>query len=196
MSLNMLNSTATYVYMPVTDDGSDDEDEDEQVEGCAENLRMGTSICSIITRIKEDGIHVNGGVTPDVEPERFRRHRVHCAAFAVVGSPTVPPRGPVPRSATIFRRRGTRHGIHCTMRVRLDMSSTRFVRVWAAAQNDRGQVLTAATFLFELRSRPRGAGLESFRLIERDASIAERPLWARRTGGHAATTVAHESGLA
>lgn len=191
MSLSVLNSTAYVVYTPVPGDGADDDEEDEeqQVEGCQQNLDRGTSICTGVTRITEDGIVVQGGVTPDVEPERFRRHRVHRAVFAVLGSATPPPRGPVPGSVTLCRRRGTRHGIRGTFRVRMDTSTTRFVRVWAVAQNDRGQILSAMTFLFELRRRRRGSGLESFRLIERGDSLSDR----RPSARESRTTLIHDS---
>ncbi len=183
MSLLILNSTAYAVYTPVVSNDDekegeqDEEDEDDQSRNCEESIDDGTSTCAWISRPEYVGLPIQIGAPPDIQPTGGIRGRVERLVTGIVGSPgNPPPRGPVPRDAQIVRSRGARHGIHRVVRVPMDVQRTRFVRIWNVALDRRGRVLSAITFLFELRRRPRGGGYESVRLIERpDGAKAHVP---------------------
>lgn len=183
MSLLILNSTAYAVYTPVVSNDDekegeqDEEDEDDQSRNCEESIDDGTSTCAWISRPEYVGLPIQIGAPPDIQPTGGIRGRVERLVTGIVGSPgNPPPRGPVPRDAQIVRSRGARHGIHRVVRIPMDVQRTRFVRIWNVALDRRGRVLSAITFLFELRRRPRGGGYESVRLIERtDGAKAHVP---------------------
>lgn len=181
MSLVILNSTAYAVYTPVAssdeDKEDDEEDETDQSRNCKESVEDGTSTCAWISRPKYESLPIQISAPPDIQPTGGIRGRVERVVTGIVGSPgTAPPRGPVPQDTRIVRSRGSRHGIRRVVHVPMDVQRTRFVRIWNVALDRRGRVLSAITFLFELRRRPRGGGYESVRLIERtDGAKAHVP---------------------
>ncbi|MBL8768239.1 MAG: hypothetical protein JNL94_12765 [Planctomycetes bacterium] len=179
MAFAVLNGTSYQVYTPAEPTDDTEEDEDDQSKSCQENIDRGTAVCAWISRVFEDGVIADIGIPPDIHSGRSGEARVTRALMAVAGSRDTPPsREPPPNSALVIHSRGSRHGIHRAVRVRMDTSTTRYVRIWGLALGVRGQVLNAVTFLFELRRRRRGAGLESFRLIEQpngQAPLDPRP---------------------
>lgn len=155
-------------YKSSTPTTSNEEDEDDQSRSCQENIDRGTAPCTWISKVTENAMVANQGLPPDIL-NGLRRSRVARAVLAIVTSSSDrPASSPVPDSAMVFFSRGSRHGIHRAIRVRMNTATTRYIRAWCVAQDDRGRALKGVTFLFELRRRRRGAGLESFRLIEQD----------------------------
>ncbi|MBK6939579.1 MAG: hypothetical protein IPH13_05120 [Planctomycetes bacterium] len=177
MSLFVLNSSAYITYTPPPSDEGDDEnkpddgeeDEDDQSRSCEENVDDGTAICAWISRPKAELIPILISAPPDIQPFGVKRGRVASIVTGIIGHPTTPPAPyPVPAATAIVRSRGARHGVHRVVGIPMDTRTTRFVRIWSVALDRRRHALCAITFLFELRHKPRGGGVESIRLIERD----------------------------
>lgn len=182
MSLLVLNSTAYAYYTPPTKDADAEEDEEDQSKSCQENVDNGTAPCAMITRPKTEFLPIALNSPPDIHGGGIKRGRVDRLLTAVLGSSDGPPaRDSVPASATLLRSRGSRHGIRRCVRVRMDTRTTRYVRIWSVALDRHRRVLCAITFLFELRAKPRGGGIESFRLIEGDQGHATSTPRARST---------------
>lgn len=176
MSLIVINSTSCDVYVAPagkTDGSQDEEDEEDQSRNCEKHVEEGTSPCAWLQRPTFSDIPIAIGSPPDIHGGGIRRGHVARMVTGVVGSSDAPPpRAPAPMTTTIIRSRGARHGIRRVVRVRMDVRSSRFVRVWNVALDRKGRVLSAITYLFEIRRRPRGAGYATFRLIEREADQA------------------------